>query len=132
MILWFAVKPKLRILIVDDQGPVLLTYTLILQQQGYAVTSARTYVEAVTHLQKGHFDLLLCDLGLDGGRNGMEVIEIAQTCQSGLACVLLTGYGSSEMTEKAVQRGVAVLHKPIGVLDLLQALTSEASAHGVA
>ena len=54
---------KPSILIVEDEPPVLLTYRMILEQQGYNATPARTSVQA-TSLLAGQSVGELCRLGL--------------------------------------------------------------------
>jgi DNA-binding NtrC family response regulator len=127
-----AVKEKLRILIVDDQLPILLTYKLILQQQGHEVTAASSWEGAVSHLGRGKFDILLCDLGLNNGRNGFELIDLAQVRNPDMSAVLLTGYGAPEVDREAEMRGVPVLYKPVAIEHLLETLHSLTQASGAA
>jgi len=127
------VNHNFRILVVDDQPSVLLTYTLILQQAGYAVTAASTCAAALQHLGEKEYDLLLCDLGLDDGRSGIEVIEFAQEHRPRMSSVLLTGYSTPEVVEEAKQRGITLLFKPLQVRELLRTLEALAmAAHGAA
>ena len=120
-----ASKP--RILVVDDEPAVLLTYTLILEQNGYAVEAMQSVDEAKTALKEKHFDLVVCDLSLHTnsahrGRGGLEVIEYARKRQPKVGVVLLTGFADKETTEEAARRGVALLFKPIDVQELLNTL----------
>jgi DNA-binding NtrC family response regulator len=116
------VKHQIKILVVDDQHPILHTYLLILRQQGYSVAGAPTYSAALDYLKQENFDLLLCDFGLDGGRTGIEVIDVAQARQPGIVSCLLTGYLDPKITQAAEDRGVQVLFKPVQVGRLLQQL----------
>ena len=63
---------------VDDEPNVLVTYRLILQQQGYEVSAAISSEEARNMLQKGGVDLLLCDLSLEKQQSGFDVIEFGR------------------------------------------------------
>ena len=125
-------KNHLRILVVDDQHSVLLTYTWVLQREGYVVTAASTCDAALAHLESTDYDLLLCDLGLDGGRSGLEVIDFAQTRCPDIASVLLTGYLSPEIVDDARKRGIALLAKPTEVCELLRTLKTVAAVRGAA
>jgi len=109
----------LRILLVEDKPAVLLTYRLILQQQGHCVTAAPCYSEAVEQLNAREFDVLLCDLGLDGDRNGFDVIEHARVKAPQIRPVLLTGFADEAVAKQAADRGVTVLFKPVAVPELL-------------
>lgn len=115
-------QSKPRILLVDDKPAVLLTYRIILQQQGYDVTAVETFGRAVEELATREFDLLLCDLGLGEARNGFDLIEHAREARPRIQSVLVTGYSGEEVTLKAADMGVAVLFKPVQVPELLQAI----------
>ena len=109
---------------VDDQAPVLFSYTVILQREGYDVTGAATSDSACQELDRSSYDLLICDLGLEAGRNGFEVIDYARRRHPRMKPVLLTGFAGPEVEEKAEQRGVTLLCKPVGVPHLLDTLRS--------
>ena len=79
--------PSKSILVVDDDASLCKLIAHILEQQGLAVVSCGTGVEAVKLLRQRRFDVFLLDLGLpdmDGldllavwrGRNGTKVIVI--------------------------------------------------------
>ena len=118
---------KPRILIVDDEPAVLLTYTLILEQSGYLVDAVRTAEEAKTELRRKHFALVVCDLSLGSGSHrtghgGLDVIDFARRRQPNVGAVLLTGFADKETTDEAAAKGIAVLFKPIDVSDLLRTI----------
>lgn len=115
-----AIKP--HILVVDDEPNVLVTYRLILQQQGYEVSAAISSDEARNALQKGGVDLLLCDLSLEKQQSGFDVIHFGRDLDSSLQTVLLTGYASVEANDRAEQEGIPVLFKPIDIQQLLQVI----------
>jgi ATP-dependent Lon protease len=110
---------KLSVLVVDDEASVLVTYKLILQQQGYDVLAAATSKEAIEALQDRSFDLVLCDFSLEQQHSGFEVIEVARRKNPDVPCVLLTGYATLETAEQAKQRGIEVLFKPIDIAEFL-------------
>jgi DNA-binding NtrC family response regulator len=118
-----TMKRKFRILVVDDEPNVLLTYRLILQQQGYEVAPAISSEEARRALTDEKIDLLLCDLSLEHQENGFDVIEYARRQNSTMPTVLLTGYATPEANERAQQMGIPVLFKPIDINELLQTIT---------
>lgn len=111
-----------RILLIDDEPPVLLTYALILQQHSYDVVAVPSASEARSALQEGPFDIVICDLSIDGERGGFALLEEARTRHPRVATFLLTGYASEEQSAEAEGKGITLLYKPIGVQNLLQAL----------
>jgi DNA-binding NtrC family response regulator len=115
----------LRVLVVDDKPAVLMTYTLILQQQGHDVVGATSCQEALCHIESSHaFDVVLCDYTLEDDRNGFHVIDEARRRVPGIRTVLMTGYSEDEVGDAAAQRGVMVLFKPVNVADLLEVVSS--------
>jgi DNA-binding NtrC family response regulator len=113
---------KPHILVVDDEPNVLVTYRLILQQQGYTVSAAISSGEARNILQQGNVDLLLCDLSLEKQQSGFDVIQFGRNLDPGLQAVLLTGYASVEANERAEHENIPVLFKPIDIQQLLQVI----------
>ncbi len=114
-----------RILVVDDEPSVLLTYRMILEQKGYDVLAAASSVEARQAIAKEQIDLLLCDLSLEERHTGFEVIEYARKRQPETISVLLTGYASKDVSDQAEQGGVAVLFKPIDIEEFLGTISAQ-------
>ena len=106
---------KRRILVVDDEPSVLLTYRLLLEQRGYQVTAVLSAQQAIDKLGNESFDLLLCDLSLEEQRSGFDVVEFGRKKYPQLRSALLTGYATMEATERAEKSGVAMLFKPIDI-----------------
>lgn len=114
---------KKQILVVDDEPNVLVTYRLILQQQGFEVTAAISSEEARRAIDKTKLDLLLCDLSLEKQVSGFDVIEYARSKNPDLPAVLLTGYASQEANEWAEAKRIPVLFKPIDIQQLLETIS---------
>jgi DNA-binding NtrC family response regulator len=113
---------KFHILVVDDEPNVLVTYRLILQQQGYEVSAALSSDEARKLLAQENVDLLLCDLSLEKQESGFDVIEFAHQRHPGMPVVLLTGYATQEANDRAELLHIPVLFKPIDIKELLQTI----------
>jgi len=122
-------KRKSHILVVDDEPNVLVTYRLILQQQGYEVSAALSSQEARQSLMERDIDLLLCDLSLERQENGFDVIDFARQREPLLPTVLLTGYATPEAIERAEELGIPVLFKPIDINELLQTISTLLKEH---
>jgi len=113
---------KHRLLVVDDDASVLLTYQLLLQEQGYEVNAAISSKKAKEELRRGNLDVVLCDLSLVQDRTGFEVFEFARQMYPAIPCVLLTGYANKEATDRAEVGGIEVLFKPIEIEEFLQTI----------
>ena len=110
---------KYRILVVDDEPSVLLTCRMILEQKGYEVVGASSSEEARRALEGEKLDLLLCDLSLEEKVSGFGVIEYALRLRPGLPSLLLTGYASKEVSDRAQRLGTSVLLKPFDMQEFL-------------
>lgn len=117
-------KRKYKLLVVDDEPSVLFTYRLLLEREGYLPTALTSWREAVQHLKKERFDLVLCDLSLEEQHTGFEVIEEAQRSHPGMPCILLTGYANVDAAQKAESMSVPVLYKPIDVKEFLSTIAA--------
>lgn len=120
-----AQPQRSRILVVDDEPSVLLTYRMILEQQGYEVLVAASSVEARKTIENENIDLLLCDLSLEERHTGFEVIEFARKRQPQTVSLLLTGYASKDVSDQAEQGGVEVLFKPIDIAEFLSTISAQ-------
>jgi DNA-binding NtrC family response regulator len=124
-----AKKPQ--VLVVEDEASVLLTYRLMLEDEGYEVFCALSSQEAEALLARRGFDLVLCDLSLEQNHTGFEVFERVRKRDPKVPCCLLTGYANRETTERAEQAGITVFFKPIEIDEFLQTLKKLLrNAHG--
>ena len=124
-----ASSRKYRILVVDDEPSVLTTYRMILEQKGYEVVPAPSAKEARRVLEGERLDLLLCDLSLEEGESGLAVIECARRRHPGLPSLLLTGYASKDISDRAQRLGVSVLFKPIEIQEFLAVIRAHLNTH---
>lgn len=113
---------KPEVLVVEDEASVLLTYRLLLEEQGYKVFPALSSQEAEAVLARKRFDLVLCDLSLEQNHTGFEVFERVRRRYPDVPCVMLTGYANRETVERAEQAGISVFFKPIEIEEFLSTL----------
>lgn len=114
-----------HVLVVDDEPSVLLTYRLILEQHGYRVTASLSSKEAIAALDEHAMDLLICDLSLEHKHTGFEVIEYGRQRDAAVPAILVTGYASKDVTDKAERAGVTVLFKPIDINEFLSTISQK-------
>ena len=110
---------KYRVLVVDDEAAVLLTYRLILEQQGYDVVACRTSVEAIKAVEKQPFNVVLCDYSLEEQHTGFEVISAARERDPEIPAALLTGYATKDTADEASNKGIVIMFKPIEIDEFL-------------
>jgi DNA-binding NtrC family response regulator len=110
---------KFRVLVVDDEAAVLLTYRLILEQQGYEVVACGTSAEAIAAIEKQIFDVVLCDYSLEEQHTGFEVISAARRRNPVMPAALLTGYATKDTADEAATLGIGIMFKPIEIDEFL-------------
>ena len=98
---------------------MLITYRLILEQQGYAVVACSTAREAIQTIEKQRFDVVLCDYSLEEQHTGFEVIAAARKRDPEVPAALLTGYATLETTDEAENQKIGIMFKPIEIQEFL-------------
>jgi len=115
-------KPSL--LIVDDEPNVLLTLKLVLEEDGYQISTAASYAEAEKLIRKPcPFDAILTDLWMEKEDIGLELARSASKLRPRPIIVIFTGFGSTGNARAAL--GVPVDYfalKPLDVDELKRVL----------
>jgi len=107
-----------RILVVDDEEPVVVTIQGILELEGYDVIGTVSATEAIEKIQAEYFDVVLTDLRM-GDVDGIDLLRELQKQASHTAAIVLTGYGSVESAVNALRQGAYdYLLKPCDILQL--------------
>jgi two-component system OmpR family response regulator len=110
---------KLKILVVDDD---VLTCTLMhkrLSVADYNVEIAKNGIQAVEKLDTQYYDVILTDLMMPGGVDGIGVLETAKARNIKTEVILITGHGSIDNAIMAMKKGATdYLQKPINFEEL--------------
>jgi len=100
------------ILIVDDDRSVTGALDVILTEAGYETLTTHSLVQAKSILSSRSFDLVLTDLRLNDG-TGIELITHIKEQTPDSEVILMTAFGSIEVTIEAIKRGAYYyLEKP--------------------
>lgn len=109
---------KARILIVDDEAPVAVTMSFLLQHAGCETETATTAMEAIQMAQKGNFSLITLDVNIPGGPNGFEICRKLRDIPRlrDTPIVIISGRASIEDQQSGLDAGaVDYITKPFGV-----------------
>ncbi|MBU1880529.1 sigma 54-interacting transcriptional regulator, partial [bacterium] len=103
-----------KILIVDDEQPILDSLGDLLEQRGYAVETALSAELALQRLNGGdRFDLAMVDY-LMPGINGLELVKQVKQKYPDIVIIMFTAYGTIPIAVDAMKSGVAdFLEKPV-------------------
>ncbi|HNZ64649.1 MAG TPA: response regulator [Smithella sp.] len=118
---------KQRILIVDDEKAILMAFKKLLSSGNVDVDTAETIDETENLLKENIYNVAMVDLRLTGvtGEEGLVIIKYIKEFYPRTEVILVTGYGSSCVMEKARTMGAAFyFEKPVSVQTLKDALKS--------
>jgi DNA-binding response OmpR family regulator len=95
-----------RLLFVDDEPGVRATLSAILRRYGFTVTVAASVEEALEQIRTHEFDLLLCDLNLQGEGDGYAVIRAMRESNPRCVTMVLTGYPGVNSAVEGIHVGI--------------------------
>ena len=99
----------IRILIADDQQDIIDALKLLLLDEGYEVTPARSPAEALERLEASDFDLAVLDLNYTrdttSGQEGFDLMERIRTLDPTLPVLVMTAWSSVAGAVEAMRRG---------------------------
>ena len=111
-----------RILLVDDEEPIVLLEQMMLERLGYQVTALTSSQDALTAFKAnpGNFDLAISDRSMPimtGEQLAMEMISI----KPGIPIIICTGFSDENDVQRAKAMGVkGFLMKPVAMGDLAE------------
>jgi two-component system response regulator PilR (NtrC family) len=107
-----------RLLVIDDERSLREFLTILLEQEGYEVTTADTVASGIEAVLSGSYDLVMCDLKLPDG-SGLEVLAKARKQQVASPFIIITAHTTPQHALEALRAGAAeYLSKPFNVEDL--------------
>ena len=123
-----AALPRKRILVVDDESIIRQVFYDLMSKE-CEVVQAETAEEALPHIRRGNFDLIVTDKNLPG-LSGLDLAQEARRLNPNSRVILMTGYPSLVTAQQALELGVMdYLLKPFDEIrevreKLRQALTA--------
>ncbi len=102
-------QARARLLVADDQPPILEALLLLLKVEGYTVHTARSPAEARAELYSEVFDAALLDLNYTrdttSGGEGLALIRDALAYDGELPVIAMTSWGNIELAVEAMRLG---------------------------
>lgn len=119
------------VLVVDDIPEQRLIATDILQDLGYTAEAVASGEEAIACLERRPVDLLVLDMVMAPGIDGIETFRRALQLWPQQRAIIASGYSEYQRVEQAMQLGVLVyLRKPYTVRDLAMAVRQGLNREG--
>lgn len=96
------IKSKIRILIIDDDKYFRMALKSLLDK--YAICAeAESESQATDIISKGHYDLALIDMDIDGSESGLNILKLTKA--KGIHSIILSSQNEESIIEKAYLNG---------------------------
>jgi DNA-binding NtrC family response regulator len=105
-----------KVLLVDDETAFLVSARKVLQEPDLRVDTADNLDDAIRMIDAHHYDIVVTDIRLTdvASKEGMDILRHVTVHYPGTKVILLTGYGSTEIMERAYAMGASnYLEKPL-------------------
>ncbi len=99
------------ILVVDDLAEQREIATVMLSRLGYEVTSVSSGEEAIEHIKKNKVDLVLIDMIMDPGIDGLETYQRMLEVNSHQNAIIVSGFSETERAREAQRLGAGTYVK---------------------
>ena len=104
-----------KILVVDDEKGLREVLSIMLKRTGYAVTEASDGEEAIGHIHKEIFDLVITDLRMPKA-DGMAVLKAVKSSSPETVVLVVTAFATADSAVDAMKQGAYdYLTKPFQV-----------------
>ncbi len=108
------------VLIIDDERAIRNTLREILEYEKFKVDDAQDGKEALVKFKKNLYDLVLCDIKMPGGMDGLELLQQFRELNSDVPVVMISGHGTIETAVESVKKGAYdFIQKPLDLNRLL-------------
>jgi CheY-like chemotaxis protein len=118
-----------RVLLVDDDEVVRTSLSFVLEQSGFAVTSAANVPEALKYISSESYDVLLSDLHMPGAGDGLTVVSAMRHANPMAVTLLLSAFPEMNAAAQAIlHQADEILVKPMGVESLIQVINQRVAS----
>ena len=114
-----------RALVVDDETDFLETVVNRLKKRNVDTTGVRSGEEALEVMKKKLFDVVILDIKMPGGMDGIETLREIKKLQPLVEVILLTGHASVETSIEGMRQGAFdYLLKPIKLEEMIEKMAA--------
>jgi NtrC-family two-component system response regulator AlgB len=120
--------PAARILLIDDEAPILRTFRYCLEDAGYRVTTAQNGAQTLAALEREVFDVCFLDVSI-GEESGLELLPKIKSAAPWMRVVVATAHSSVDTAVDAMRAGASdYLVKPCSPEQLRFAASKQVDA----
>jgi hypothetical protein len=111
-----------RLLIVDDEAPLVAALSRTLESEGYAAVGATSAPEALKALRGGAFDIVIADLHLPE-LDGIALLNAARNIDPDVIGIVMTGHATIDTAIDALRGGALdYILKPFNLTGIMPVL----------
>lgn len=119
------------VLIVDDEWDFVETIVRRLERRQIDVTGVRSGEEALSKLRERDYQVILLDVKMPGGMDGIETLREIKKIRPEAQVILLTGHGAVEMSVEGMKMGAFdYILKPVKLENLLSKISDAMKGGG--
>jgi DNA-binding NtrC family response regulator len=123
------ISDKSKVLVVDDEKSIRITLKEFLEDEGFLVTTADCFAEALRVLKACDFDVAVIDRVLSNGHSGLDIIEHMYTAYPLCKTILITAYPTIESAQVCLKYGSTdCFVKPVSRDDICSAVKTASHA----
>ena len=100
-----------EILVVDDERDQREIAAVLLTELGYSVHTAASGEEAIKYIKTKTVDLLLLDMLMDPGIDGLDTYKKILKLKPGMKAIITSGFSESDRVKKALKLGAGMYIK---------------------
>lgn len=120
----YAAQTYQKVMLVDDEEGVRRSFSRLLSDRGFEVTTVEDGERAVSQLSDHAVDVVVSDLRMPG-MDGLQLLQWVHEKSPKTPFILLTGYGNDEVERRAKELGAyGLLNKPISPEQLSAVITA--------
>src|SRR4051794_12445455 len=118
---------KANVLVVDDEREHAQVMCEALTRQGHKCDVTYNIPEAQARLDKKQFDVIVTDMGMDGRRDGLEILRLSKNYEPAPPVILVTAHSDIPTCKEALNEGAYdYIEKPLD-LDHFRAQVNRAA-----
>jgi PAS domain S-box-containing protein len=115
-----------NILIVDDSEDQREISRNLLNKLGYQIEVSKTGEEAIEYLKKQNVDLVILDMIMSPGMDGLDTYKRILEIKTGQKAIIVSGFSETDRVKTAINLGVgSYIRKPYALVDLAKAVRTE-------
>ncbi|HPW69036.1 MAG: response regulator [Desulfomonilia bacterium] len=121
-----ALRGNEKILVIDDVDDQREIARKLLEKLGYMVDVAASGEEALKYLGESEADLILLDMIMDPGIDGLETYRRILKIKPGQRAIIVSGFSESDRVKETLDLGAgSYVKKPYRLHDMARAIRSE-------